>query len=133
MRRRPKRDPRIGMPRPAKELYDSGDINKLEWKLYNQWYYWLIDKTPSKPTGIIYLKCDPIICQKRIKKRERKEECSIPLEYLKNIHNKHEEWINSIKLSTTPVLSLDVNEDFEENPQRKEFLVQEIKKFLNKI
>ena len=40
----------------AKQLYESGNIDELEWELYDQWYHWLLDKTKLKPSAIIYLK-----------------------------------------------------------------------------
>ena len=117
----------------AKELFESKNISKMEWELYNQWYYWLKDKTPTNPIGIIYLKCDPKICSERIKKRERKEECSIPLKYLENIHQKPETWIANIESNGGKVLILDVNVDFEKHPESKEHLVQKISVFLNEL
>jgi deoxyadenosine/deoxycytidine kinase len=47
--------------------------------------------------GIVYVQCDPQTCQQRIKKRDRKGEDDIPLDYLERIHEKHEEWLNSGK------------------------------------
>jgi|TARA_Y100000385_G_scaffold258366_1_gene286313 deoxyadenosine/deoxycytidine kinase len=44
----------------------------------------------------IYLKSEPELCLSRIKKRNRQSEDKITLEYLKQIHNTHEE--NIIKL-----------------------------------
>ncbi len=44
----------------------------------------------------IYLKSEPELCLSRIKKRNRESEDKITLEYLKQIHNTHEE--NIIKL-----------------------------------
>ena len=44
--------------------------------------------------GIIYVQCNPQICQQRIKTRDRKGEDDIPLDYLQRIHLKHEDWLN---------------------------------------
>jgi len=118
----------------AKELYDSKCINNLEWKLYNQWYNWLIEKTPSKPSGIIYLECSPTICNERIKKRERKEESSIPIEYLNNIHQKHEDWISNYKLNNNiPILTLDVNPDYDVEPEYKNIVLKRVRDFIINI
>ena len=40
--------------------------------------------------GIIYIRCEPNICNERIRKRGREGESSIPLNYLERIHEKHE-------------------------------------------
>jgi len=40
--------------------------------------------------GFIYVKCDSKMCVERIKKRGRKEEADIPIDYLTKIEDKHE-------------------------------------------
>ena len=42
----------------AQQLYDDGNISLLEWKLYDEWYDWLINKTSLEPSAIIYLKVE---------------------------------------------------------------------------
>ena len=115
----------------AKELYESGNISSLEWQLYDQWFCWLTKKSNCsymhRPAGVVYLRCTPGVCQQRIQKRERAEECSIPLSYLESIHRKHEEWISRID---APVLTLDVDEDFEENPEFMDYTISKIIKFI---
>ena len=61
--------------------------------------------------GIIYVKTDPEICQKRIGIRSREGE-TIPLEYSVKCHNYHENWINN---SLCDTLILDGNNEFIEN------------------
>ena len=41
----------------------------------------------------IYLKCNPTVNVERISKRSRNGESGIPLEYLEQLNNKHEEWM----------------------------------------
>ena len=41
----------------------------------------------------IYLRTDPEKCLERIHKRGRREEQSIDLDYLKSIHDVHEDWL----------------------------------------
>ena len=43
----------------------------------------------------IYLKTSPEICLQRIKKRGRKGENNITLEYLKSCHEYHEQWLKN--------------------------------------
>ena len=50
-----------------------------------------MSKLPLK--GIIYLKCSPELCLKRVKNRGRKGEENLDLEYLRKVHEKHEIWI----------------------------------------
>jgi deoxyadenosine/deoxycytidine kinase len=100
----------------AKLLMESGDISEIEWKLYNQWYTWLNSSFKTEPNKIIYLRAEPEISYKRIKKRNREEEKSIKLEYIKGVHKKHDNWLNN----DPSVLVIDWNEDFENNQEKLE-------------
>lgn len=77
----------------AKMLYDSNNLTDLEYKIYNYWYNNLYPDIKVK--NIIYLKTDPEVAYQRIKKRNRKEEEGISLEYIKNVHNYHEKWLSN--------------------------------------
>lgn len=93
----------------GKSCINSGKMNELEVSCYNYWFKWLEDKFYEKPHAIIYLRCSPEKCFERMHKRARGEEDGVPLEYLQELHNYHEEWINSWK--QTPVLIIDNDED----------------------
>ena len=114
----------------AKELKESGFINKLEWELYNEWYDWLVGKTDLD--AVIYLQALPETCLKRIKHRDRSEESCIPIEYLTSIHQNHENWINELS-KNKPVLILNVNPDFENDEKNKQQLVSTITKFIKAL
>jgi len=78
----------------ATNCYLSKLMNEIEYQVYNIWFNW-IEKVCSKPETVrfIYLRCSPETSLTRINKRGRVEETSIPLEYLRQIHDRHEEWI----------------------------------------
>jgi len=79
----------------ATNCYKQGIMTEIEWLLYNDWFTWMLPKCiPNLPSSIIYLKCSPEICLKRLKIRNRKEENNVSLEYLKTIHDRHEDWLN---------------------------------------
>ncbi len=60
---------------------------------------------------IIYLRAKPETCLERIKTRNRPEEQSITLDYLKQLHERHEEWLSSqTRTLITPVLIVDANQ-----------------------
>lgn len=88
-----------------KMLYDSGMIEEVEHKIYNKWFYDFQKET--RINAIIYIKTDPEICFKRVLKRNRKGE-TIELDYLKNCHKYHENWINNVDI---PVLIIDGNKE----------------------
>ncbi len=106
----------------AKNCYEMGAMQPLEWQLYCDWFGWLVESYTTKPTGFIYLQTDPTVCYERLCKRDRKEESAVPLDYLRRLHEKHEEWLMQRKnvsdyLHNVPVLVLPCNSDFESSAQ----------------
>jgi deoxyadenosine/deoxycytidine kinase len=47
----------------------------------------------DEPDAIIYLRTPAEVCLQRIKERGRVEEMSIPLDYLLQLENLHDEWL----------------------------------------
>lgn len=119
----------------AKNCHELGYMNKLEWKLYTEWFSWLVENYTTKPAGFIYLRAEPEICYKRLKYRERKEETGVALEYLEGLHQKHERWLldkESIAnyLVDVPVLVLDCNKEFELNPKQLDKHLAQVRSFI---
>ncbi|CAH2277548.1 deoxyguanosine kinase, mitochondrial isoform X1 [Pelobates cultripes] len=123
----------------AKCLFELGHFNSIEWTMYQEWHSFLTREFAERVhlNGIIYLQATPEICFERLKKRARKEEKTVQLDYLQKLHEQHENWL--IKKTTNvhfehvkniPVLILDVNEDFENNPLASQRLATKIKNFL---
>ena len=118
----------------AKNCFELGTMTALEWKLYQEWFSWLVDNYTVKPSGFIYLGTDPEICYKRLLKRNRKEEAEVPLSYLEKLHNKHEEWLVKKEnvapyLKNIPVLILECNNDFEHSKPEQEKHIEKIISF----
>lgn len=106
----------------AKNCFELGLMTSLEWKLYQDWFSWLVERYTSSnmPLAFIYLRTDPEICHQRILKRNRSEEHDITFDYIQKIHEQHELWLIEKKdvcqtLKKIPVLVLDCNQDFENN------------------
>ena len=74
-------------------LYDAKIMNKIEWNVYNKWNDFFDDVFYGGKYNVIYLRCDPKVAYSRMKKRDRKAEKDVPLEYLKSLHNYHENWL----------------------------------------
>ena len=95
----------------AKMLYDSGKIEDIEYSIYLKWFDHFSNL--QKTQKVIYLKTKPQVCFERISKRNRDGESNIPLDYLENCHNYHEEMIKNIN---DEILVIDSNIDTDENP-----------------
>ena len=117
--------------------YKDGFINDAEWLIYNDWYEFLVTNLADKLNGIIYLRTNPNICLDRKNRRARIGEEKIPLNYLQEIHNRHEDWL--IKKScdlfdkNIPILSLDCDEEFETNEQKQKEHLDKTNDFIKKL
>nr|XP_020638402.1 deoxycytidine kinase-like [Pogona vitticeps] len=123
----------------ASNSFESGDLDETEWAIYQDWHSWLLNQFESnlELDGIIYLRTTPEKCMERLKRRGREEEQDIQLEYLENLHHKHETWLHERtmkvdfdNLGDIPVLVLDVNEDFKNDEIKQEYLLEKVKAFL---
>jgi len=119
----------------ARNGYLQGFLDEAEWVLYNKWFNFLVEQHCRTPHGFIYLQSDPKICYERTKKRSRSGEETIPLAYLEQIHEQHEQFL--IKkhgimpaLKEVPVLVLNVSEEFESNPDIIQEYVEKINDFM---
>ncbi|MBI2774428.1 deoxynucleoside kinase [Candidatus Dependentiae bacterium] len=118
----------------AKNAFEQGLMNALEWKLYQEWFSWLVDGYVAQPAGFIYLRTTPEVCYERLKKRNRSEERNVSLDYLRTIHEKHEQWlIERLDISAieqnVPLLVLSVDKDFEHDRQEQLRLMKSIAEF----
>lgn len=71
----------------AKMLYDSENMEDVEFQIYNNWFNSFLDLAPI--SKMIYLKTDPKISFNRISVRNRQGEDKIPYEYIENCHLYH--------------------------------------------
>ena len=104
----------------AQNCFEMGLMTALEWKLYQEWFTWLVETYMVKPSGFIYLQTDPKVCYKRLLKRNRTEEMSVTPDYLKLLHDKHERWLIHKEgvadyVRETPVLVIPCDSDFEQD------------------
>ncbi len=120
----------------ALNSYRNGFMSPLEWNMYHSWFNFLIPGKCKPPFGFIYLRVSPSIALDRIKKRSRDGESSIPLAYLEQLHECHEDFLVKKKdvlsdLKTVPVLILDCNKDFEADEVCFNRFVLQVSEFLN--
>jgi deoxyadenosine/deoxycytidine kinase len=96
----------------AEMLYDGGDINELEWQIYNNWFDTFARELPMR--GVIHLTTGVETSADRIKIRGREGESSIPNEYLSALDAQHHKWLSNtdlkvLHLSTENGVSVDDN------------------------
>ena len=84
----------------AKNCMESGILDSAEWKIYCKWFDWCHAHIPAHVTSenclFVYIRTSPEVCLRRIKKRNREGEEDIDIQYLQSIHDKHEQWLNSL-------------------------------------
>lgn len=85
----------------AEMLRRDGLLSPIEWDLYLRWFHLLADMT--KVHGIIMIDTPPTTCSERIVSRGRKGEEHIPLSYLEELHDVHNEWLQNTSI---PVLRI---------------------------
>jgi len=96
----------------GKSCIDSKKMSEIEKNTYYMWFNWLEKKFSKTPDGIIYLQCSPEKCYERMNKRGRNEESSVPLEYLLEIHNYHEDWLKSWTKTKILIINNDNDDDW---------------------
>ena len=111
----------------GKMLYDDGKMNYIEYQIYNKWYD--IFAKDYKVDKIIYVKTDPEICIKRIKKRSRDGESNISKNYLNSCDFYHEKMLSSNICDD--ILEIDGNIDIFENKDQLDKWTRDIIKFIN--
>jgi deoxyadenosine/deoxycytidine kinase len=88
----------------AKMLHDDGTIESVMYQIYEN--YFSLYETMFRLNAVVYVNTDPDICFQRISKRAREGESTIPLDYLKNCHKYHENWLRCTDIQ---VLHLNTN------------------------
>jgi deoxyadenosine/deoxycytidine kinase len=121
----------------AKNDYNNGFMNDLEWHMYNDWFTLLVSDKCKPPLGFIYLQTTPEISFERIKKRARSTESTIPLLYLKQIDDCHTSFLINKEnilpeLQNVPVLVLNCDEEFETNTLRLQEHLKQVILFIEK-
>ena len=107
----------------AEMLYNSGEIDPLEWELYESWFNIFGKKYPVR--AIIYISTSSDTSKERITVRNRHGEENIGIDYLDALDTQHRKWINNTNI---PVLTLstEIGVPVEEN-------IEKIKSFIEKL
>lgn len=96
----------------AEVMCESQRLSHIEYKMLEQQYTDSLREI-ELPNLIIYLRNSPDNIQKQIQLRNRYGESSITIDYLQQLHDKHEKWLMYRNHSERrPILILNQNRDF---------------------
>lgn len=115
----------------AANLHDSGFMSERDFQSYLDTFHSMISFV-QPPDLLIYLKADIPKLVRQIEKRGRDYEYAIRIDYLRNLNEHYEKWINGYKLGK--LLVIDVNNlDFVTNIDDFSFIVNRIDLELNNL
>jgi deoxyadenosine/deoxycytidine kinase len=112
----------------AKMLYDQGKIEDVCYQVYLNLFEEFVNDFPV--SYVVYVNTNPEKCYNRIHKRARDGEEVIPLAYLTDCHNYHEEFLDENKGIQSIKLKLNGNVDIYENKQIVDEWLNQIHAFI---
>ncbi|CAI5475754.1 unnamed protein product [Closterium sp. Yama58-4] len=78
----------------VRAVHEAKWMSAMEVSIYDSWFDPVVAALPGLvPDGFIYLRAHPLTCHQRLKQRARGEEAGVSLDYLTDLHNKHEQWL----------------------------------------
>lgn len=77
----------------VEKMLSNGMLHEGMYHILQEWYEFIHEQHEIPCDLIVYLRTSPEVAYERIKKRARDEESCVPLEYLKDLHELHENWL----------------------------------------
>lgn len=91
----------------VRAVHEANWMNEMEISIYDSWFDPVVSCLPGLiPDGFIYLRASPDTCMKRMQLRKRAEEGGVSLDYLRDLHEKHESWLFPFESGNHGVLSV---------------------------
>ncbi|KZV40887.1 P-loop containing nucleoside triphosphate hydrolases superfamily protein isoform 1 [Dorcoceras hygrometricum] len=91
----------------VRAVHEAKWMNEMEISIYESWFDPVVSSLPGLiPDGFIYLRASPDTCHKRMMLRKRAEEGGVSLDYLRDLHEKHESWLFPFQSGHHGVLSV---------------------------
>ncbi|KAF5204744.1 Deoxycytidine kinase [Thalictrum thalictroides] len=91
----------------VRAVHEAKWMNEMEISIYDSWFDPVVSTLPGLiPDGFIYLRASPDTCHKRMMLRKREEEGGVTLNYLRDLHEKHENWLFPFESGNHGVLSV---------------------------
>jgi len=124
----------------ARNCFETGLMTDTEWAIYQEWSSYLLNSLGElRLDGFIYLRADPKICSSRMAKRGRPEEQGVTIDYLNQLHEKHEAWLhrrefsNENIMSDIPILEIDCDVEFHDDEAIKKRMLDQVRDFVKKL
>ncbi|ESR47826.1 dNK domain-containing protein [Citrus sinensis] len=91
----------------VRAVHEAKYMNEMEISIYDSWFDPVVSVLPGLiPDGFIYLRASPDTCHKRMMLRKRAEEGGVSLDYLRSLHEKHENWLFPFESGNHGVLAV---------------------------
>ncbi|KAK3033623.1 hypothetical protein RJ639_033748 [Escallonia herrerae] len=91
----------------VRAVHEAKYMNEMEISIYDSWFDPVVSSLPGLvPDGFIYLRATPDTCHKRMLLRKRSEESKVTLDYLRDLHEKHESWLFPFESGNHGILSV---------------------------
>lgn len=90
-------------------LRQNKQLEKAEYDILQKWFEFTSEHFHIKPNLIVYLRAEPHEVFDRIKKRGRSEESNVKYDYIKRIHELHENWLIRKEFDDVPILVLNAS------------------------
>jgi len=71
----------------------NGSLEQGMFNTLQEWYKFIEESIHVQADLIIYLRTSPEVAHERIRQRARSEESCVPLKYLQELHELHEDWL----------------------------------------
>ncbi len=122
----------------AKMMQEHDYVTPLELYIYQEQFAWLEAILPCRPDGFIYLRTTQDCCLERMRARGRPEEATVTLDFLETLHHYHEQWlIEKLQVAPAimhvPILVLDGNLDFKNDPAIQRVFIEQIRVFIEEV
>lgn len=99
----------------VENLHKKKILSDVDYAMLNEWYGWIFQNADTSLDLIVYLRARPETCYERIKIRNRSEESSVSVDYLKDLHTLHEDWLyhRTSGQLPCPVLVIDADQSLD--------------------
>jgi len=107
----------------------EGSLSGSELEVLIEWYKWLDTHLGIPLDLIVYLRTSPQVAYDRLRKRGRKEEAGVPMQFIEGLHQSYEDWLihQSQGNLPAPLLILDADQGIEKMLETYEKFTDEIR------